>query len=97
MSGSPFASALQVVLFHKPDAIVLDIAMPVMTGNDVISSLKGDARTRSIPIVVVSGQHDARRPALEAGADAYIQKPVLPDRLLSEVRRVLREGRKRDQ
>ena len=91
-------SALQVVLFHRPDVIVLDIAMPLLSGNDVISSLKGDTRTRTIPIVVVSGQPDARRAALAAGADAYIQKPVLPDRLLAEVLRVVRTpGRRRDQ
>lgn len=91
-------SALQVVLFHRPDVIVLDIAMPLLSGNDVISSLKGDTRTRTIPIVVVSGQPDARRAALAAGADVYIQKPVLPDRLLAEVLRVVRTpGRRRDQ
>jgi CheY-like chemotaxis protein len=91
-------SALQVVLFHRPDVIVLDFAMPLLTGHDVIRSLKGDARTRTIPVVVVSGQHDARRAALEAGADAYIQKPVLPDRLLAEVLRVLRlPAERRDQ
>jgi chemosensory pili system protein ChpA (sensor histidine kinase/response regulator) len=88
-------SALQVVLVHRPDAIVLDIAMPLLTGNDVIRSLKGDARTRTIPIVVVSGQHDAKRAALEAGADAYLQKPVLPDRVFAEVQRVLRAPRRR--
>jgi CheY-like chemotaxis protein len=88
-------SALQVVLFQRPDVIVLDLAMPRVTGTDVIGSLKGDPRTRTIPILVVSGQHDARRVAIEAGADAYIQKPVLPDRLLSEVKRLLRAARRK--
>jgi CheY-like chemotaxis protein len=83
-------SALEVVLFQRPDVIVLDVAMPQITGLDVIRSLKGDPRTRNIPIVVVSGQHDVRRSALEAGADAYVRKPVLPDELLAQVQRVLR-------
>jgi CheY-like chemotaxis protein len=83
-------SALQVVLFQRPDVIVLDFAMPQITGVDVIRSLKGDDRTRGIPVVVVSGQHDVRASALEAGADAYIQKPVLPQKLLAEVRRAMR-------
>src|SRR5688572_17995230 len=60
-------SALQVVLFQRPDIIILDLAMPRVTGTDVIGSLKGDPRTRTIPILVVSGQHDARRIALDAG------------------------------
>jgi len=83
-------SALQVVLFHRPDVIILDLAMPRFTGFDVIRSLKGDPRTREIPVVVVSGQHDVRKAALEAGADAYIRKPVLPDQLLQQVKRTLR-------
>jgi CheY-like chemotaxis protein len=83
-------SALQVVLFHRPDVIILDIAMPRFTGIDVIRSLKGDPRTREIPVVVVSGHHDIRKAALEAGADAYVRKPVLPDQLLEQVKRTLR-------
>lgn len=83
-------SALQVVLFHRPDVIILDLAMPRISGLDVIRSLKGDPRTREIPVVVLSGQHDVRKSALEAGADAYIRKPVLPDQLLDQVKRTLR-------
>ena len=83
-------SALQVVLFHRPDVIILDVAMPQINGVDVIRSLKGDPRTREIPVVVVSGQHDMRKTALEAGADAYVRKPVLPDQLLQQVKRTLR-------
>jgi CheY-like chemotaxis protein len=83
-------SALQVVLFHRPDVILLDLAMPQFSGLDVIRSLKGDPRTREIPVVVVSGHHDIRKAALEAGADAYVRKPVLPDQLLEQVKRTLR-------
>jgi two-component system response regulator MprA len=79
-------SALQVVLFQRPDVILLDVAMPRISGVDVIRSLKGDPRTQGIPIIVVSGQHDVRRTVLDAGADVFIQKPALPDRLLAEVR-----------
>ena len=85
-------SALQVVLFHRPDVIVLDVAMPQITGLDVIRSLKGDPRTAGIPVVVVSGQHDVRHAALEAGADAYVRKPVMPDELMTQVQRVLRHS-----
>jgi len=92
ITASDGVSALQVVLFQRPDVIVLDFAMPQITGVDVIRSLKGDDRTRSIPVVVVSGQHDVRASALEAGADAYIQKPVLPQKLLAEVRRAMRDS-----
>ena len=83
-------AALQAALYEHPDAIVLDLAMPGMTGWEVIESLKRNPRTRGIPIVVLSGQ-GARDSALKAGADSYREKPCLPDELLAEVLRVLRE------
>jgi CheY-like chemotaxis protein len=90
-------AALQAVGLERPDVIVLDLAMPRMTGWDVIRALKSDSRTRGIAIVALSGQ-GARQTALEAGADSYIEKPCLPDQLLAEVLRVLRDqnGHRRD-
>ena len=87
-------AALLVVGSQRPDVIVLDLAMPRMTGWEVIQRLKGDAQTRVIPIVVLSGQ-DARESALEAGADSYLEKPCLPDELLAEVLRVLGDATRR--
>jgi two-component system, cell cycle response regulator DivK len=86
-------AALQAALFEHPDAIVLDLAMPGMTGWEVIASLKRNPRTRAIPIVVLSGQ-GARDSALKAGADSYREKPCLPDELLAEILRMLRQPRR---
>jgi CheY-like chemotaxis protein len=87
-------TALQAVAAERPDVIILDLAMPRMTGWEVIRELKADADTRAITIVVLSGQ-DARDSALEAGADSYLEKPCLPEELLAEVLRVLKESPKR--
>jgi chemosensory pili system protein ChpA (sensor histidine kinase/response regulator) len=57
--GRDGIDALQVIHHFQPDVVVLDLAMPRMTGWEVIQRLKGDAQTREIPIVVLSGQ-DAR-------------------------------------
>jgi len=84
-------AALQAVSVARPDVIVLDLAMPRMTGWEVIRSLKGRARTRDIPILAVSGVGTAHS-ALDAGADGFLEKPCLPDRLLAEVLRVTRAG-----
>lgn len=83
-------AAAQAAMSERPDVIVLDLAMPRMTGWEVIESLKRSASTRRIPIVVLSGQ-DAEDSAYEAGADSYIEKPCVPQDLLREVLRVLRE------
>jgi len=82
-------AALQAAVFEKPDIIVLDLAMPGMTGWEVIQSLKNSPITRRIPVVVLSGQ-SARESAMAAGADSYREKPCLPDELLAELLRVLR-------
>jgi CheY-like chemotaxis protein len=89
LTASDGEAALQAAVTERPDVIVLDLAMPGMTGWEVIRHLKANARTRGIPIVVLSGQC-ARDSALEAGADSYREKPCLPDELLAEVLRVLR-------
>jgi CheY-like chemotaxis protein len=75
-----------------PDVIVLDLAMPVVTGWDVIRDLKANAATRGIPIVVLSGQ-ESYESALAAGANSYLEKPCPPEDLLHEVLRVLRPRR----
>jgi CheY-like chemotaxis protein len=85
--------AMHVATFERPDVIVLDLAMPRMTGYDVLRELRKDPRTRHIPVVVLSGQQ-ARDAALQHGADSYLEKPCLPDTLLDEVLRVLREPRR---
>jgi twitching motility two-component system response regulator PilH len=88
--------ALTCIQDERPDVIVLDLAMPRMTGWDVIRNLKTQAKTASIPIVALSGQ-DARDSALVQGADSYLHKPCVPEDLLREILRVLREPKRRDQ
>jgi CheY-like chemotaxis protein len=82
--------ALQCVDLERPDAIILDLAMPRITGWDVLRDLKANARTRSIPVVVISG-HQAATTAREAGADSYFEKPCNPEDVLKELLRLLRE------
>jgi CheY-like chemotaxis protein len=84
--------ALQAVAIERPDVIVLDLAMPRMTGWEVLRALKRRVRTRDIPILAVSGVGTAKS-AREAGADAFLEKPVEPSRLLEEVLRVARTPR----
>jgi len=82
----------------RPDVIVLDLAMPRMTGWGAIRVLKSDPRTCRIPIVAL---HDADKPewgdeALEAGADICLGKPCAPDDLLPAIVRLLRRPSPRE-
>jgi two-component system, cell cycle response regulator DivK len=82
-----FDSAIQ----RSPDLVVTDLSMPHVDGWEMIRRLKNDLRTAHIPIIACTGQilgGSAER-ALDAGCDAYVLKPCLPEALLRETRRVL--------
>src|SRR5437764_13930568 len=64
----------------KPDAIILDMALPVMDGWTVLDHLKHHPETRHIPVHIVSGA-DGRANALRAGAVAFLQKPLEKEHL----------------
>ncbi|MDQ4030588.1 MAG: response regulator, partial [Actinomycetota bacterium] len=64
----------------KPDAIVLDLVLPAMPGQEVLEHLKGSPDTRHIPVHIVSGGN-GRQDALRAGAVAYLEKPVTKEKL----------------
>ena len=70
-------SGLKQALHFKPDVILLDIAMPDMGGWEVCRTLKEQAHTKEIPIVIVTAKHipNVVHKAKEAGADKVMQKP----------------------
>jgi len=74
-----------------PDVIVTDIAVPGLDGIELCRRLRADARTRSIPVLAITGYEDRQYPdrILAAGADQVLIKPCDPAVLVSEVRRLL--------
>ncbi len=60
---------------YKPQAILLDIMLPVMNGWQIMDELKGDPKTRHIPVHIMSST-DARKESLLSGAVDFINKPV---------------------
>jgi CheY-like chemotaxis protein len=67
----------------KPDAIVLDMQLPVMDGWTVLDHLKHHADTRHIPVHIVTGAENGKQHALRAGAVAFLAKPVDKEHLES--------------
>jgi two-component system, OmpR family, KDP operon response regulator KdpE len=83
------AAALAAASRRPPDAVVLDLGLPDVDGNEVIAGLRGWS---SAPIIVLSAraeQHD-KVLALDAGADDYVTKPFGMDELLARLRAALR-------
>jgi response regulator RpfG family c-di-GMP phosphodiesterase len=83
------ASAAAAIAVRRPDVIVLDVSMPGMDGIAFCAKLKGDAATREIPVVVLSGSDGgSAEAAVEAGAEVYLRKPFSPLELLAVVERL---------
>jgi CheY-like chemotaxis protein len=90
--------ALEFARDLRPDAIVMDLSLPVMDGWEATRRLKADESTRGIPIVALTG-HTLPGPsaeAKEAGCDAVLVKPCLPDRLVSKLEELLSSSRSFD-
>jgi two-component system OmpR family response regulator len=90
--------AVRLAFTWRPDVIVLDLAMPRMTGLAAIRVLRSDPRTCRTPIVALSGQDtpEGQAEALEAGADVCLTKPCRKDDLLHAIVRLLRRPSPRD-
>jgi DNA-binding response OmpR family regulator len=83
--------ALELIQTRAPDAAVLDIAMPKLTGLEVVRRLRDSEATKTLPIVLLTaraGDKDVEL-GLEAGADEYITKPFSPQDLYACVQSVL--------
>ncbi len=86
-------AALRAVAESHPDVLVLDLHVPVVSGEDVLRRLGADEATASLPVIVVTADgEEGRRSALALGARGYLTKPFGPDVLLREVERVLPGG-----
>jgi CheY-like chemotaxis protein/CHASE3 domain sensor protein/putative methionine-R-sulfoxide reductase with GAF domain len=68
-------TGLSLARYYRPDAIILDMHLPVMDGSEVLKQLKNDPDLRHIPVQIFSG-YDRRKESLELGAFDYIKKPV---------------------
>jgi DNA-binding response OmpR family regulator len=89
--ASDGGAAVEQATKCKPDAIVLDMMMPVLDGQQVLRRLKADAATAGIPIVMLTARRQERDivGALELGADDYLVKPFIPEELMSRLARLM--------
>jgi two-component system, OmpR family, phosphate regulon response regulator PhoB len=77
---------------QAPDMIILDLMLPGMDGLGVCRALKGDARTKNIPVAMLTakGEEVDRVVGFELGADDYIVKPFSPRELVLRIRAILK-------
>ena len=78
---------------HTPDLIVLDLGLPAGDGFVVLDTLKANLDLSSVPVIVLSGRDRRANEGrvLNAGARAFLQKPVQSNEFLAVIRRALGE------
>jgi len=84
--------ALEKVVEHNPDLILLDVMMPRMSGFQVCKKLKSDAKTKDIQILMVTALNELGdiEQASECGTDDFVSKPVNKFELVTRVKSLLR-------
>jgi len=83
--------AISVARKEQPDAILLDVGLPGGNGLLVLERLKTNASLSCIPVIIVSSEDPqvAEARAIQAGAVAFLQKPVDQDKLIASVQQAM--------
>jgi two-component system alkaline phosphatase synthesis response regulator PhoP len=90
--------ALELAKKEHPDLILLDLMLPEVGGLEVCKTLKGDSKTATIPIIMLTAktQESDKVVGLELGADDYVTKPFSPRELIARIKAVLRRAKDKE-
>lgn len=96
------SEGIEIARTEMPDMVICDIKMPGINGHEVLTELRRDSRTSSIPFIFLTALVDKRdfRKGMELGADDYLTKPFLTEDLLNAIKTRLnksKEGKDRFQ
>jgi len=85
-------TARRLIQEALPDLVLLDWMLPGMSGVDLARLLRSEARTRRLPIIMLTARAEERDKieALDLGADDYVTKPFSPRELIARIKAVLR-------
>lgn len=84
--------ALQKIASEHPDLVILDVMMPYMDGFEVLQTMRRNAGTRDIPVIMLTAKsqdQDVFR-GWQSGVDLYLTKPFNPNELVSFVKRIFK-------
>jgi two-component system, OmpR family, phosphate regulon response regulator PhoB len=86
--------ALMRIAERRPDAVLLDWMLPLVSGLEVCRQLRRGPTTRSLPVIMLTarGEEGDRIRGLDSGADDYVVKPFSPSELVARLRAVIRRS-----
>lgn len=72
------AKALDLIIEANPNLVLLDIQLPNVSGIDIIKQIRGNEKTKEIPVIAVTAfaMHDDEERIIDAGCQAYVSKPI---------------------
>src|SRR5688500_3140852 len=85
------AVVLELARELRPAVVLMDLSMPVVDGWTALRQLKADERTAAIPVVALTAhsmQGDRQR-TVDAGFDGYLSKPIDPNNIVTEIKRLI--------
>jgi DNA-binding response OmpR family regulator len=81
--------ALQLARELAPDAVILDLMLPGLSGLEVLAELRADEQLGSTPVLVITAWSETREDLVEAGADDFLPKPFDPEQLRLKLEKLL--------
>jgi len=91
---------MELVKNQKPDLILLDINLPLISGHTICKQIKADPELQNIPVLIITGESsdtDAKVKSLESGAEAFLRKPFDTPELIAQIKSLLRLKRAEDE
>lgn len=89
MSGM---SCLDYLKFNRPDLILLDVEMPIMSGIQTLEVIRGNEEYKNLPVMFLTASADTDTVAAAGrlGVLSYVKKPFMPQDLVDRVQKILR-------
>jgi CheY-like chemotaxis protein len=84
-------SGVMLALSKKPDYIILDIQLPDIDGFEVLNRIRASKEAKDIPVIAMTSyamSGDKER-MLKAGCNGYIEKPIDPEKVISQINKIL--------
>jgi len=94
-SGYEFAEAsdgyvaLRLIRELRPDAVILDLMLPGLSGLEVLAELRADEQLRDTPVLVITAWSETHDDVIAAGADDFLPKPFDPDQLQAKLAKLV--------